>query len=103
SHGCGSPRLCTPLMYDSSGHGSQCGRHVVHSSCVSKAIVRAIAAAAPAKTNLERRESPAAHKSSPQLAPMNIMEMPMVLRISTQNRSHLLPWPLESYINGVHN
>src|SRR5947208_7111501 len=36
SHGCGSPRLCTPLMYDSSGHGSQCGRHVVHSSGVSR-------------------------------------------------------------------
>src|SRR5438093_8530091 len=74
-------------MYDSSGHGSQCGRHVVHSSGVSKAIVRAIAAAAPDKTSLGRRESPAAHKSSPQLAPMSIMEMPMVLRISTRNRS----------------
>src|SRR5206468_9264124 len=49
SHGWGSPRLCTPLMYDSSGHGSQCGRQVVHSSGVSREIVRAIAAAAPAK------------------------------------------------------
>src|SRR6266576_1613108 len=84
SHGCGSPRLCTPLMYDSSGHGSQCGRHVVHSSGVSRAIVKAVAAAAPAKT---RGDFPAAHKTTPQIAPMSIMEMPIVFKISTRNRS----------------
>src|SRR5438874_716129 len=87
SHGWGSPRLCTPLIYDSSAHGSQCGRHVVHSSGVSKEIVRATAAAAPAKTSRGRRDFPAAHKTAPQLTPMSIIEMPMVLRISTRNRS----------------
>src|SRR2546429_2590811 len=81
SHGWGSPRLCTPLMYDSSGHGSQCGRQVVHSSGVSREIVRAVAAAVPANTSRGCRDFPAAHKTTPQIAPMSIMEMPIVFKI----------------------
>src|SRR5271163_992325 len=32
SHGCGLPKTCTPLMYDSSGHGRNFGRYVVQTS-----------------------------------------------------------------------
>src|SRR6266850_7910913 len=46
SHGCGSLKMCTPLMYDSSGHGRNLGRCVVQSGGV--AIVTTAAAINPA-------------------------------------------------------
>src|SRR5258708_527725 len=46
SHGCGSLKICTPLMYDSSGHGRNLGRYVVQSGGV--AIATAVAAINPA-------------------------------------------------------
>src|SRR6266850_7132547 len=46
SHGCGSLKLCTPLMYDSNGHGRNFGRCVVQSGGV--AIATTAAATKPA-------------------------------------------------------
>src|SRR5438552_13923430 len=69
SHGRGSPRLCTPLMYDSSGHGSQGAGNVVHSTAVSREMVKAVAAAAQATTGRGRRDFPAANKPEPHLTP----------------------------------
>src|SRR5207302_4041303 len=58
SQGCGAPRLCTPLMYDSRYHGSQRGRCVVQSGGVASAI----SAAAPiaAVTHRNRGTAPEA-------------------------------------------
>src|SRR5262245_8100790 len=46
SHGCGRLKMCTPLIYDSSGHGRNFGRQMVHKPGVANAT--AAAAAIPA-------------------------------------------------------
>src|SRR2546428_2414606 len=85
SHGCGSLKMWTPLIYDSMGHGRNFGRCVVQSGGV--AIATITAAKIPAtKVRIlaaPTDPSPLAQHS----APMSIMESPRMISTSTRSKS----------------
>ncbi len=86
NHGCGSPRLWTPLMYDSIGQGSQRIRHVVQSSGVSNDMPAATTTAL--KLKMSRGLFCLVTVNTIQhMTPISIMERPMVFSTSTRSRS----------------
>src|SRR2546422_9889238 len=85
SHGCGSLKMWTPLMYDSMGHGRNFGRCVVQSGGGAIATITA-AKNPPTKVRIlaaATDPSPVA----PHSAPMSIMESPRMFSTSTRSKS----------------
>jgi hypothetical protein len=78
--------LWTPLIYDSIGHGSQRGAHVVHNIGVSSEIDRAVADATT-QPKSRARIFPLKASDIQQTSPNSIIDMPMVFRTSTRNKS----------------
>src|SRR5512133_3748027 len=77
SQGWGSPKLCTPLTYDSSGHGRKRGLQLVHiigvSSAMAKLVTTAvIPTAALAFAALDLRST------SQHITAISIIEIPMI-------------------------
>ncbi len=109
NQGCGFPRLWTPLMYDSIGHGSHFGCHVVHKGGVANEIAMATTAAQIEYFSTPRScmlrvngcgksavrcpsislalRNDAAKPTIQHIIPISMIEMPMVFRMSTRNRS----------------
>src|ERR1043165_9099800 len=83
SQACGSPRLCTPLMYDSMGHGSQRIRQVVQSNGVINEMADATTTALVPNTILRLEEPLETNNITQHRIPIRIMESPMVLSTST--------------------
>ncbi len=81
--------MCTPFTYDSTCHGKNRGRHVVHIAGVAKATA---AAAANAKTKFRVRNTAAAAIEPPPSAtqhntPSKIIDNPRMFSTSTRNKS----------------
>ena len=88
SHTCGRSKMCTPFTYDSTCHGKNRGRHVVHSAGVAIATA---AAATNAKTRFRARTATAVAEPKPPTAqhsaPIKIIEIPRIFSTSTRNKS----------------